>query len=180
MEPINELEDKVSTRTAGIRYGIMAGLASVVYFVALNTAGVDTTEGIGRWAGLLLTILFIYLAHKYYKDNGDGFMSIGQGIGIGFWLGLISAVISSIFTYIYVKFIDDNFIQQLLDKQRATMEEGGNLSEDQIDQGMKITAKFMTPEIMLVFGLIGGLVIVLIIAIIVSLITQKKSPEETF
>jgi len=180
MEEINESEGKVSTRAAGIRYGAIAGLVSVVYFVVLTTLGVDTTEGIGRWASLLFTILLIYLAHKYYKDNGDGFMSIGQGIGIGFWLGLISAVISSIFTYIYVKFIDNNFIQQLLDKQRAAMEEGGNLTDEQIDQAMSMTSKFMTPELMLLFGLIGGVIIVVIISIVVSLITQKKAPEGSF
>ena len=66
---------------------------------------------------MIITIVIIFLAHKYYKDNGDGFMSYGQGIGIGFWIGLVSAVISSIFTYIYAKFIDPSFITTFVKKQ---------------------------------------------------------------
>ena len=40
-------------------------------------------------------------------------MSYGQGVGIGFWIGLVSAVIGNVFTYIYVKFIDDGFIAKI-------------------------------------------------------------------
>jgi hypothetical protein len=177
MENTTESENQITTRSAGIRYGLFSGLVAILYFVILQTAGVDTTEGIGRWAGLLFTVALIYLAHKYYKENGDGYMSIGQGVGIGFWLGLISSLISSVFSYVYIKFIDQSFIQQLMDKQREAMEEKGNLSEDQIDQAMNMTAKFMTPEMIFVFGFIGGLIVTIIIAVIVSLITQKKNPE---
>ncbi len=180
MENTTSPENQISTRSVGIRYGLLTGLISILYFVALNVAGVDTTQGIGRWASLIFSAALIFLAHKYYKENGDGYMSIGQGIGIGFWLGLISSVLSSIFTYIYIKFIDNTFIQQLLDKQREVLEEKGTLSDDQIDQAMNMTEKFMTPEIMLVLGLIGGIIIIVIVSIIVSLITQKKNPEASF
>lgn len=171
---------QVTTRSAGIRYGLIGGVISIAYFVILTMAGIDMSQGIGRWAGLIFTIGLIYFAHKYYKDNGDGFMTIGQGIGIGFWFTLISSLISSVFTFIYVKFIDDSFIQQIMDKTRQGMEEGGNMTEEQIDQAMAMTAKFMSPVSMMIFGLIGGLFIGMIVAVIVSLITQKKSPETNY
>ena len=167
----------VTTRSAGIRYGVIMGIVSIAYFVIMNVAGVDMTQGIGRWASLIFTIVILVLAHKYYKENGDGFMTIGQGTGIGFWATLVASVISSIFTYVYVKFIDQSFIQQILDKQREAFEEAGTMSDDQIDAAMEMTAKFTTPEMMLVFGLIGGVIIGVICAVIVSLFTQKKNPQ---
>ena len=112
MEPNVTTTPTVTTRSVGVRYGIIGGLISIAYFLVLTTAGVDMSQGIGRWAGMIITIVIIFLAHKYFKDNGDGFMSYGQGIGIGFWIGLVSAVISSIFTYIYAKFIDASFIAE--------------------------------------------------------------------
>lgn len=173
----NQTAPAVTTRSVGIRYGLIMAVVSIAYFVILNMAGMDMSQGIGRWASLIFNIAIIYMAHKYYKDNGDGFMTIGQGTGIGFWIALISSALSSVFTYIYVKFIDQGFIQQLMDRQREVMEEKGTLTDEQIDQAMNMTSKFMTPELMFVFGFIGGLIILVICAVLVSLFTQKKNPE---
>jgi hypothetical protein len=169
----------VTTRSAGIRFGLIAAVVSIFYFVILNVVGINMTSGPWQYVGWILTVAFIFLAHKYYKDNGDGYMSYGQGIGIAFWLGLISGVISSIFTYIYIKFVDQGFIEMIKDKQLEDMQAKG-MSEDQIEQAMKISSMFMTPEAMLIFGLIGAVVGALIIGLIVTIFTQKKSPETTF
>ncbi len=177
MEQVETPEEKVTTRAAGIRYGLISGLISIAYFVILTMADISMTEGIGRWASLLISVVIIYLAHKYYKENGDGFMTIGQGTGIGFWLALVSAAISGVFTYVYMKFIDNSMIQQILDKQREAMEERG-MDDAQIDQAMSMTEKFMTPEIILGTGLFFGVVIIVIVALLISLVTQKKNPEE--
>ena len=177
MEETEQVE-KVTTRSAGIRYGVISGVIGIALFVVMTILSISMTEGPGRWVGLLITGVLIYFAHKYYKDNGDGYMSIGQGTGIGFWLALVSTAISSVFSYIYMKFIDASFIENAMDEARRKMEEQGNLSDEQIDQAMSITEKFMTPEIMLGTGLFFGVIIVVIIALIISLITQKRNPEE--
>ena len=65
----------------------------------------------------------------------------------------------------------------MMDNQRQAMEEQGRLSEEQIDQAMEMTAKFMTPEMMLIFGIVGGVIMGLIVALIVTIFTQKKNPE---
>ena len=167
----------VSSRSIGIRYGLILAVISIAYFVILNTAGIDMTQGFGRWSSFIFYIAVIYLAHKYFKDQGDSFMSIGQGVGIGFWISLVSSVISSAFTYVYIKFIDTGYTQNLLDKQREAMEEGGKLSEEQIDQAMSMTSKFMTPEMFLIFGIIGGIIILVLLSLVISLFTKKQNPE---
>ena len=172
----NDQTSSVTTRSVGIRYGIIMGIISIAFFVIMMVAGVDMS-GPARWASLIYTAIIFFLAHKYFKENGDGYMTIGQGTGIGFWASLIASVISSLFTFVYVKFIDQSFIQQILDKQREAFEEAGNMSEDQIDAALEMSAKFTTPEMMLVFGLIGGVIMGVICAVIVSLFTQKKNPE---
>jgi hypothetical protein len=166
----------VTTRSTGIRYGIIAGFVGIAYFLILTTAGVDLSQGFGRWGGLLITIVVVFLAHKYYKENGDGFMTYGQGIGIGFWIGLISAVISSIFNYIYAKFIDPTFVTMMREKAIEDMEAKGQ-SQEQIDAAMKIVDMFMTPEAMLFFGLFFGILFTIIIALVISIFTQKPRPE---
>jgi len=42
---------------------------------------------------------------------------------------------------------------------------------------MAITSKFMTPEMMLIFGVVFGILGTVIIGLIVTIFTQKKNPE---
>lgn len=175
MENQNE-ETAVTTRSAGLRYGYILAAISVLYFVVIVVSGLDMTQGPARWGSFIFYFIIIFLAQKYYKESGNGFMSYGQGMGITFWIGAVTSVIASIFTFIYVKFIDAGFMEMIMDKQREAMEEQG-LSEDQIEMGMKMAAKFSTPEMMLAFGIIFTLIFILIAGLIVTIFTQKKNPS---
>jgi len=153
----------VSTRSVGLRYGLIMAVISIPYFVILRVADVDMTSGIGKWLSSIFYIGVIYLAHKYFKENGDSFMSYGQGMGITFWLSLVCSVIYSVFFYVYIKFVDSSFVQVIKDRQ--------------IDQALKITGAFMTPEVMFGFGIFFGILFILLIGLIVTIFTQKKNPE---
>lgn len=166
----------VTTRSAGTRYGVIMAAISIVVFLVMSFASIDMSSGVGRWATLPIYLIVIYLAQKHFLDNGDGFMSYGQGMGITWWLALVSSVIYSIFFYVYIKFIDGSFVQMIMDKQREDMQNRG-MSDEQIDQAMSFSAPFMSPEMMLVFGFIGGIIIIMICGLIVTIFTQKKGQE---
>lgn len=171
-------EEKPSTttlRSVGIRYGLILAVLSILFFVVMNVTGIDM-QGPISYLGWVITLVVIYFAHRYYKEFGDGYMSIGQGIGIGFWTGLISTLISSPFTYVYVKFIDTSFIENIKDKQIEKMQEQG-MSDEQIDQAMQFAGAFMSAESILVMGIIGGIIAALIFAVIISLFTKNPEPE---
>lgn len=170
-----QAEVKVTTRSAGIRYGLMMSVLSIAFFVIMQVAGLDMQGPVG-YVGWVITAVMLYLAHKYYKDEGDGYMSIGQGVGIGFWAGLVSSVISSIFTYIYIKFIDSGFMEAIQDKQIQSMQERG-MSDEQIDQAMKFASAFSSAEAIFIFGIVFGILGGVIIGLIVALFTKNNNPE---
>lgn len=179
MEPQNEsTAEKVTTRSSGMRYGLFLGGISIVLFLIIALSGMRP-DGPGRWLGVVFTGVLIFLAHKYFKDNGDGFMSIGQGVGIGFWTGVTSSVISSIFTYVYVKFIDSGFIDMIKETQLEEMQKRG-MSDEQVEQAMKFAGMFTSAEAIFLFGLIGGIIGGVVIGLIISFFTQKKNPEASF
>lgn len=169
----------ITTRSAGVRFGLIGAVCSIAYFLILNVAGLDMTSGVWNWLGYVITILIVIFAHKYYKDNGDGFMSYGQGVGIAFWIGLVGGVISSIFTYLYIKFVDTGFIDLVRERQIEAMQQQG-MSDQQIDQAMKVASAFTTPEAMFIMMLIGSIIATVIIGVIVTIFTQKKNPEPAF
>ena len=175
---MEESTNNVTVRSVGIRYGLILAFAGIIMFLIFMITGVDMS-GNARWISFPIYIVIVFLAHKYFKDNGDGFMTFGQGVGIAFWMGLLSSIISSIFTYFYLKVIDGSMIQQIMDKQIETLQEKG-MSDEQIDQAMKISAPFMSAEAMLIFGIVFGIIFIVITGLIVSIFTQKRNPEPTF
>ncbi len=166
----------VTTMSVGVRYGLFMAGFSIFWFLVMAMSDMRM-DGPARWVTVVVSIVLIVLAHLYFKKNGNGFMSFGQGVGIGFWASLVSSAISSVFTFIYVKFVDGTFIEKMVETQRQAMEAKGNMSEEQIDQAMKIASMFMTPVAMLFIGLFVGVLGGVIISLVVSIFTQKSNPE---
>jgi hypothetical protein len=166
----------VTTRSVGTRYGVIMAVISIVMFVGMSVAGMDQTSGIGRWLGIPIFLVVLFLAQKYFLDNGDGFMSYGQGLGITFWFALVSTVIYIVFFYIYIKFIDGSFLETIKQQQIDQMAERG-MSDEQIDQAMSFSSAFMTPEMMAAFGFLGAMFFDMLCGVVLTIFTQKKNPE---
>src|SRR5262245_14600352 len=144
----NSTSLSVTTKSVGIRYGIIMGAISIVLFLVFVIVDIDTYLKLGRWISTVMGIVILVLAHLYYRHNGDGFMNYGQGIGIAFWCGMISSVIGSVFTYVYVKFIDQSMTQAIRDGAIRDMQEKGQ-SDEQIEMAMKFVDMFTNPEALL-------------------------------
>ncbi len=174
------MEEKatVSTRSVGIRYGVFIAVIGIVLFIIFNILKIDQSGPVG-YASYLIYIVMIYLAHKYFKENGDGYMTIGQGIGIGFWMGLISSLISAPFTYIYLKFVDSGMIEMAMEKQRQGMLDK-DMDPDQVEQIMEMSSAWMTPGVFAGTAFVFGIIGILILAIIVSLFTKNTNPEQSY
>ena len=166
----------VTPRSVGIRYGVILGTISIVFFLIFLMVDMDTYIKVGRWGNTVISIVVLIFAHKYYKDNGDGFMNYGQGIGIAFWCGLVSSVIGSVFTYVFIKFYDQSMITAIREGAIRDMEEKGQ-SDEQIEMAMKFVDMFTNAEALLFFGLFFGILGMVVIALIVSIFTQKPRPE---
>lgn len=171
------MEQQPSLRQIGIRYGLIVALVMVVYSLILQFAGLAMNRPLGFLTYAIL-IAGMVVAHNAFKRDGDGYMTLGQGISIGMWITLVAGVISSVFSYLYLKFIDDSVIQTAMDEAVTQMEERG-MPDDQIDQAMKITEKFMQPGAMMLIALVTMLILGFIISLVVSAITRKTNPQIT-
>ena len=168
----NSSIEKPSVMSVSLRYGGIMAVASIAFMMILIAMGANPFENDWKgWISSLITVGILVMAHKYFKDNGDGYMSYGQGLGIGFISILISIVVGGIFSYVYANFIDLGIMEDLWQKTTEKMQAQGQ-SEDTIETAMSWTKKLFW-----VFYFIGGAFVALIIALIVSIFTQKKNPE---
>ena len=89
----------------------------------------------------------IYLAHQYFKAQNGGFMSYGQGLVIGMLVSMVSGLLTGFFNYLYRTLIDPEMNGRMLETVRAKMEEGGNMSDEQIESAVNMTAKFSSGRV---------------------------------
>ena len=158
--------------SVGIRYGLVLTAISIIYMLVLIVAGASPFEQ--DWKGyvqIVFLILIYVLAHKYFKDNGDSYMSYGQGFVITFVITVVSTIIGMIFSYVYINFVDPSIFDLIWQNAEAKMIEQGQ-TEEAIQMGLEWGRKLFW-----VFYLIGGLFWGVIAGLIVTIFTQKKRPE---
>lgn len=169
------MEEKSTLWPVGFRVGVILALALIIYSMLLQVTGMVTNQALGL-IPYVFYILGIIWAHKTYKESGDGYMSYGQGLGLGMIVAGVAALISSLFSYFYLKFIDDSMLGEILNQSRIALEEQG-MDDEQIEQALAMTQKFTTPEMLMVWGLLGALLTGLIFGLVISAFTKKNNPE---
>lgn len=157
-----------------MKYGLFAGIAGIGYFIILTLIGQSTNQALS-YVGFLILGAFIFVGQKAYKDEGDGYMNFGQGVGIGTLISLISGTISAIFMAIYVNVINTGYMDMIMDKSMEDMEARG-MDNATIEQSMEFMEGFMLP-MMLIGSILGSLIIGLIISLILSAINKNPRPE---
>ncbi len=163
-----------SAKSLAIKWGLILGVVSIVLFLAMAMSGVQG-ESWASWVGVLPTAIIIFMAHKEFKESGDGFMSYGKGLGLGTLTVLVSSIISSIFTYVYIKFVDTTYFDVIREKQIEGMAEQG-MSDAEIETALGFSEAFFIPETVLIMGVIFGVFFGFIISLIVSAITKNSNP----
>jgi hypothetical protein len=174
METQNDTAQMVTVRSVGIKFGLISALIAVLFFLILAISGQNAFDSIWNYIGLLITVALVYLAHKNFKDSGNGYMSYGQGVGIAFWMALVSLAINFLVTYLYVTFVDKGVLDLLFEKQAEEMAKKG-MADDQIDMALGWTRTLFWP-----MYAVGGLFFGVLVGLIVSIFTQKKNTEPAF
>jgi Protein of unknown function (DUF4199) len=167
------MEQEITPRQVGLKYGVITGLGYVAYSLMLFLTHAFANKALG-WVSYLILLVGLILACREFKSSFYDTMTFKQGIGVGFWLVLVSTIISSVFTYIYIEF--DKELLEYMREQAMFELEKQKLSEEQVEQAMQMMQWFLSPEFLAASTLIGGFIIGMIIALIVSAV-MKKDPE---
>ena len=170
-----ELE-RSSVKSVSIKWGLILGVILIAFGLIIQMAGLIGNQGVSMIT-YVFVIAAIYMAHKAFKDDGDGFMSYGQGLGIGTLTVLIGSVVSSIFSYINMKFIDTTILDSVKEMQYEKMMEQG-MSDAEIERAMDMSASFMTPEFVVIMAIVATVFFGFILSLIVSAITKNQNPAD--
>lgn len=169
------IEKEPSVASVALKYGLLFGLIGVIYQAILMV----TDVGDNRWLsslGFLILIAGIVLAMKSFKEQNLGYMSYGQGLGIGTLLSAVYGFFNGLFTWIYMEFVDQEYMARMMEKQRVQMLEQG-LSDEQVDTAISMAENFQGPLVSIGGATIGSLVIGFLLSLVISAIIKNNRPE---
>ncbi|MBK6962748.1 MAG: DUF4199 domain-containing protein [Bacteroidales bacterium] len=155
-------------------YGLLTGVAYIVVTLLYYALEVDRTGWL-NYLTFIILIIGIFIGTKAYRDkHSGGFLSYGQSVGSGVMISLAVGVLMSVFTYLFYEFFDPSELAKIVDVAEQNMADQG-LSDEEIEQAMAISSKFMTPLVMSVTVIFGMAFWGTIFSLIISLFIKKEN-----
>ncbi|GAA3983428.1 DUF4199 domain-containing protein [Hymenobacter antarcticus] len=169
----------VTTTAVALRYGLLLTVSGILVDFLVRIAGFNfMTFGIASFlGGITVSIVWIVLAHRAFKRANGNLMTFGQGLTIAMIMMLITGFVSGLFNYLYVHYIDPEFVERMKAGMTEFMERN-NVPDEQIETS---TARLDGMNVgigkALLGGLGNGLGFGLFLGLIVSAFTKKSKPE---
>ncbi|SDX10259.1 DUF4199 domain-containing protein [Aequorivita viscosa] len=168
-----------SIKKIALNYGILLALLSIVTQVISYVLDVHVDR---PWwltvLQLVISIGVVVMGLNAFRSANQGYLTLVQALKIGVAISLIAGVIAVLFNYIFMNYIDPDYIQKAMDFSREQMlNQNPDMSQEQIDMAMNMSSKLMTPVIMAAFSLISSLFFGFIISLIAGLILKRNPPK---
>ncbi len=173
------MENQASSKSIILNYGLYYGITSIVLSVIFYALNMHLEQGIiNAVIGVGVMVAFVVLAQKKFKTDNMNIMSFWQAVKIGMGVVLIATVISLIYNQVFTNFIEPDFTNQVLEKQRQTWIDSG-LTDEQIESQMEMAKKFSGPLISSAFVILGAAFFGFIVSAIVGAV-MKRTQEDQF
>jgi hypothetical protein len=166
------MNDQVSTARVSLKWGVILGVALIVYSLILFLTDSVGNSKLG-FISFALSIGGLVLAMRDYRTLNGGYMSYGEGLSVGTLTSGVSGLLSSLFSVFYTTVIDTGVMERMVDRTRDQLEESG-LSDEQIDQQITFVEMFQSPGLTFAFGVIGAVIFGLLLSLIIAAIMRRN------
>lgn len=173
------MENQANSKSFIINNGVILGVLGILISVINYAFGTHLDP---HWAssvgsGIFFIGIIILGINQFKKANG-GFLNWGQGVKIGVGIAILAALISVIYNYVFITFVEPDFMAQIMEVQNQKFLDQG-MSQEQIEAANAMSQKFQSPLFASAFGIIGSAIGGFIVSAIAAAI-MKKSEEETY
>ncbi len=156
---------------------VQKGLLVSLILIIIDLAGYFTKLGEQSWyswaSNGVLCIAVIW-ACIHYSNQMNNQVTFGNVFGYGFKLSIVVALIMIVYVLLVMTVVFHDRKERALEIARERMEERGNLSDAQIEQGIEFTKKFFFPFV--IGAILLGTVIFGTIASLIGAAVAKKKP----
>lgn len=178
-------ETEPSVWKLGSKNGLITGLVLFI-FTLIFTYILEIY--VAWWLNLIPFIVYaiaIVMTHKAYKEEGDGFMAYGKGLGLATILGAVAGLVVGVLAFLYVNVIDPTIPEKQADavaEFQVEMMESFGASDADIDKVMDEQrsdqiATAQNPFLSVGTQILGGIIIAFFLSLIISIFTKNNHPE---
>lgn len=153
-----------SSAKIAIKWSLIYTLIAIVVTYIIEIAKLDINSPV-KYLTYIVLLAFLFLAQKEHKDKLGGYIKFNEAFVTGLLYGVFAGVLTGIFVYIYLTFLSPEIFTQTIEQQREALVAKGNLSSDQIDQGIDFAKKHG-----IIIGAIGAAIIYTILGAVFGLI----------
>ena len=173
-------ENMMDTKKFAMNYGAVLGLVLVAIAVVMWSLGADDKQSIiPALLNNSITIAFIAYAIIQYRDiNSNGFISYSESLKLGTTVAFFSSIILAFYQFLYISYIDPNALSEVMRvTEQAMLESNPEISDEELDMALQITAKFMQPHWMMIMGMLGGTFMGFLYSLIISIFVKNEDPK---
>ncbi len=184
------MENKPNVWKNALNWGLIVGIISIILSVVLYVFNLKpinfTNMGILFLLSLIVSVVALVYAVKSYRNNVyGGFINFKDAFVFGLLVMIISSIISSLYSFIFLSFIDPDYLLSVVEGTRQSTEEfllGRGMSEEDVAKAMEKAAEepIPTPLKSSLQGILSGSIFGAILSLIIAAIMKKKNDEVNF
>jgi len=156
----------------GLYLGVTLIILSLVFYV-LDLQGQSWTA----YVNYLFILGGVVLASVTYRDKYlNGFITYGQSFSTGFLAGLFAAIIGAIFTYFFMVYLGEEFVNTMMEQaEEKILESNPDIGDEELELALSWTKKMMNPTWISIIAMLSSTFFSLIFALIASIFIKKEN-----
>ena len=163
---------KPSVSANAINYGLITGAVMIVYSLILYIANLYMNRNLGYISYVFLVAGMGWGTFELRKKYENGLMTYGEAFISCFLIGLFAGILSTIYIFVFAKFINPGFINEILEQSRVQMQ-ARNMNDDQIETAMEYTKRFTSPVWLVIWGFVAYVFMSLVLGLIAAIFLKK-------
>jgi len=163
------------------KFGLIYALLSVgLSLVSFITGTQMSLKYLNSLANFLIVFGTMYMWMKAIKmELNGGFISYGQAFISGILISVAASVLLAIYFYVYLTFIDVDFVENMtIESKRQLIESGA--SEDEIEAQMKVMSYVKSPWVMTFGGFLGNFFYGFVASLIMAFFVKREDPDSAY
>ncbi len=174
-----QAREEASIFPTAAKYGLIGGGISVILSLLSFTLG--WADGSNLMAAFIVGIVAVaiyvvvqVMGVKHYRDEeNNGLVKFGNAFGLALIIAVIIALIGIIFNYVYMNFIDPDYMLRMAENMEEMLE-GYGMAEEQIEQTLADIEASNDPVQQLISGLGFGAVVGGISGLIIAAVMKRE------
>ena len=167
---------------AASRVGFVGGLMFIGFYIVTALTGwvTDKSTFVSVINVVVVSGIFTFVAHKTITTQRDvgqnGIITFGEGFGSTMIAVLVSVALSTIFSYVFMKFIDPSIVEKMKEVSMEALQ-NADLQGADIDEAEEMMNKIISPGLIASSEFFIRLIWGAVIGVLVAAVLPKNKPQ---